>query len=805
MDIISIHVPGIPLPEINFTLTFRPYLNYINEQITATKSVVYRQFLESIAAIISDNPELQSPINDLTVLDQYKELIELIKITHLSQVKSDGLLYTLGLPSFEKNAINYFGFSEEFKIFFRGKGKKLDLKADLVNDEFQRNIYKDILRKVYGISNLKSSTEVMMHMVDDSTAAKKFYKIIRRHQFVTISAKSTLPELQQEWIDYAIGVIGSHNDLKNPMPFREYKMEGFFIFSIIPDTEEMALTALSESITQIHVNEERNTFQKMRQATISLVGNEQIEVGFLPFLKVNGQYVYHDIFTSISLLFARLKGHFSQDELTQIFNEMVNKSCTTCDNVMASLNNEAYQLDSECGAQKHLKSILYNEGLSSLKFVPVWHKNELLGIVELGSKDPEAINAAVLRKLEMALPYYREYFMYKANEFSEYMKSFIMQRYTAIQDSVSWKFNEEVWNTLKDITNDRASIITPAVKFENLYPFYAAIDFRNSSLKQIEAIHADYKAQLKFLAQLLKENGLTEKDETVYDFISQIRYWQHKINESIPIDEEADLRYFLEVTSLHMVKQLAEDNKIEAAVARSYDRAVSTKDGVFHLFHNKYEESLQQLNAILKEHLYKAEQDLQDMVPHYFEKFQTDGLEYSLYAGKSIRPSVPFPANAQETIINWQMDSMVEMAFAANKNKHKLTVPLETTQLILVHENKVDISYRIDERHFDVEGSYSIRYEVIKKRIDKVRLQNSAERLTQPGTIAIVYTHRNSINTYLDKINELTASGNILPGVEYLDLEQLQGIGKLKAIRVKLNFDKNNTIQVSDTVMALKN
>lgn len=805
MDVISIPVPGLPLPEINFTLTFRPYLQYIEEQILATKSTVYKHFLQSIATLIKEHQELLQPISDLTVLSKYQELIELIKITHLSQVKSDGFLYALGLPAFQNNKVNFFGFSDQFKVFFEQKGKNLLLKSNLVNEEFQRNIYRDILKKAYGLQDLEASTEVMMHMVDDSTVAHEFYKIIRRHQFVDISTKESLPDLQQEWVDYAIGIIPSYKELKNAIPFSEFKMEGFFIFSIIPDTEEMSLHALSESITQIHVNEERNTFQKMKQATISLVGNEQIEVGFLPFLKVNGSYVYHDVFTSISLVFGRLKSHFNQQELNQIFTEMVDKSCSACDNVLASMNNEVYQLDDNCKEQKHLKAILENEGLNSLKFIPVWHKNELLGIVELGSKDSEAINISVLRKLESAMPYFREYFMYKANEFSEYLKSFIMQRYTAIQDSVSWKFNEEVWNTLKTITNDKSAIPTPAVKFENLYPFYGAIDFRNSSQKQIEAIHADYKAQLNFLDGLMKDNGLTESNELIGDFVAHIKYWCNKLNDSIHIDEEADLRHFLEVESLNVVKQLGQDHLIEASVAHSYDIAVSTKDGVFHLFHNKYEESLQFLNTILKENLYQAEQDLQKLVPHYFEKFQTDGLEYSLYAGKSIRPLEVFPENAQETIINWQMDTMVAMALEANKQKHKLTVPLETTQLILVHENKVDISYRIDERHFDVEGSYSIRYEVVKKRIDKVHLLNSAERLTQPGTIAIVYSHKNSLNAYLNKINELTNNGNLMPGVEYLDLEQLQGIGKLKAIRVKINFEKNNPEISANTLMAVKN
>ena len=782
--------PDFQIPEIKFDLTFRPYLNYLTGQIAGTKSNVYKTFLESVASIIAENIVLQNPIDDLSVLSNFQELIELIKITHLSQVKSDGSLYSLGMPDFKKCKIDYFGYSDEFRTFFQDKGKHLVLKPDLAQEEFQRNFYKDILRKVYKVKDLDERMEVMMHLVDESTTARQYHKVVRRHQFVEIRVKEELPALQQEWIDYALGVISSHDKLKTPMPFQAFTLEGFLIFSIIEDTEEMALATLNESITQIHITDERTTFQKIRRATISLVGNNQIKVGFLPFLKVNGLYVYHDIFTTISLVFGKLKAHFNQGELDLIFRNMVNRSSASCNNVMASLNNEMYQFDDDCDEQIHFKSILSKEGLNSLIFIPVWHKNELLGVVELGSEDPESINPVVLRRLETALPYYREYFMHKANSFSDYMKSFIMQRYTAIQDSVSWKFNEQVWHTLKDIKSDRNTLATPAVIFEDLLPFYGAIDFRNSTLKQFEAIHADYKAQLEFLEQLPVQNDLTAEDETVANFTQKIVYWRNRIKENVPIDEEADLRHFLEKESLNTVKQLAKNNQLDESIAENYDVAVSTKDGAFHLFHNKYEESLQQLNSILKELLYRAEEDLQKRVPHYFEKFQTDGLEYNLYAGKSIRPLVEFPMNAQETIISWQMDIMLEMALAAYNNKHRLTVPLETTQLILVHENKVDISYRIDERHFDVQGSYSIRYEVVKKRIDKVHLYNSTERLTQPGTIAIVYTHANSISTYLKKIDDLIEREYLLPGVAYLDLEQLQGIGNLKAIRVKINFGK---------------
>jgi hypothetical protein len=67
---------------------------------------------------------------------------------------------------------------------------------------------------------------------------------------------------------------------------------------------------------------------------------------------------------------------------------------------------------------------------------------------------------------------------------------------------------------------------------------------------------------------------------------------------------------------------------------------------------------------------------------------------------------------------------------------------LYITQLIFINAEPIDIAFRNDEKRFDVDGAYNIRYQVIKKRIDKVRLKNSEERLTQPGKIALVYFNK---------------------------------------------------------------
>ncbi|MCK7559308.1 hypothetical protein MKQ70_31820 [Chitinophaga sedimenti] len=118
-----------------------------------------------------------------------------------------------------------------------------------------------------------------------------------------------------------------------------------------------------------------------------------------------------------------------------------------------------------------------------------------------------------------------------------------------------------------------------------------------------------------------------------------------------------------------------------------------------------------------------------------------------------------------------------------------LKVPLQTTQLILVHSNPIEISFRKDERRFDVEGAYNIRYEIMKKRIDKVRIRETKQRLTQPGTIALVYSYAREAEEYRKYIEFLQNKNILKPGIEMLELEELQGISGLKAMRVEINFD----------------
>jgi hypothetical protein len=175
--------------------------------------------------------------------------------------------------------------------------------------------------------------------------------------------------------------------------------------------------------------------------------------------------------------------------------------------------------------------------------------------------------------------------------------------------------------------------------------------------------------------------------------------------------------------------------------------------------------------------------------PFYFEKFRTDGIEYDIYVGQSISPDTPFDILYLKNLRLWQVASMAAIAKITHLLKPQLTKHLETTQLIFSNSHTIDICFRNDERRFDVEGAYNIRYQIIKKRIDKVCLKGTNQRLTQAGKIAVIYYSSRDADEYIKYIQYLQEQGTLMNDLEEVELEELQGVKGLKALRVGVEVE----------------
>jgi hypothetical protein len=173
-------------------------------------------------------------------------------------------------------------------------------------------------------------------------------------------------------------------------------------------------------------------------------------------------------------------------------------------------------------------------------------------------------------------------------------------------------------------------------------------------------------------------------------------------------------------------------------------------------------------------------------------------VEFNIYVGQALSPHKPFSDIYVRNLKLWQLTFLTKAARLTHLLEKRLPLLLQTTQLILAHSIPLSISFRRKERKFDVDGAYNIRYEIIKKRIDKVHLRDSEERLTQPGKIAIVYSQQKELLEYLEYIEFLQGEKLLGENLEHLELEDTQGISGLKAVRVDVLFEQDQPVLPKD-------
>jgi hypothetical protein len=161
-----------------------------------------------------------------------------------------------------------------------------------------------------------------------------------------------------------------------------------------------------------------------------------------------------------------------------------------------------------------------------------------------------------------------------------------------------------------------------------------------------------------------------------------------------------------------------------------------------------------------------------------------------MFIGQALAPHKPFDRVYLSNLRLWQLQSMANICQTMQDMQAKMPKVLEVTLLIYVNSDPIDIHFRNDEKRFDVEGGYNVRYQMIKKRIDKVHIRDTNERLTQPDKIALVYTNKQDAREYISHIRYLQEQNILNDDLEELELEELQGVSGLKALRVGVSLKK---------------
>jgi hypothetical protein len=436
---------------------------------------------------------------------------------------------------------------------------------------------------------------------------------------------------------------------------------------------------------------------------------------------------------------------------------------------------------------------------------PLLYQDRVIGTLELGSPTPGDLDATHLPKLHQILPLFSMAVQRSMEELNSRIQSFIKEKCTAIHPVVEWRFRKAVLKGIEqhsEDSDDRSVELEPIV-FERIYPLYALSDIRGSSTQRSLAIQADLLTQLQLARDVIRWAHDAKPLPGLHELLYRVDKHAAKIQTHLHSGDEVSIIAFLRNNVEGLFDHLQTFSPGVRERVEAYRAALDPRIGTVYDRRRLFEESVTRIADGISSYLELEEQTAQTIFPHYFEKQKTDGVDHQIYVGASLLEDGRFDPLYLKSLRLWQLMVTCGVALRVNRLKEKLPVPLEVTHLVLVQHAPLSIRFRFDEKRFDVDGAYDIRYEIVKKRIDKALIRGSDERITQPGKIAIIYSHSAEANEYRAYIDYLTSLGYFTGEVEDVELDELQGVHGLRALRVTIDL-RNPRIDRRITVADLQ-
>ncbi|MFT3679856.1 MAG: hypothetical protein QM791_06265 [Ferruginibacter sp.] len=758
-------------------LCLKKFVDFLEDKVQHDKSIRVK-FYSFVLDRIKQFPELLTGV-PVEKAQEYDEILELVSCIVLPLVADENETLT-GLISGIRPEVFYY--TEAFSDLFEGSNEKyrpqtwMDEATAL--KKLKQMQYDFILQKIFR-RHLPDRFEMVHSFFNEHTGLYKYYRVNVDSRFLEVKFKPGIQAGCNTDIDNCFECEDSITEIEKLFPLDNFIATGFCIVSLVDITEQYATEQLSKVIINIDKENAEQDFIHIRRLLQTIIGSSEYQFGIMPFFTINNRaaLLYENYPYSI-LVKASADAGVPKKIFSRYINHYISKP-----GWIEYTNGEG---DKSQLAPK-LQQALDKAGVHFYGLAPIYFNDTLVGILEAGAPaNVRPFSDIQFSKLVPVMPYISQLLKLSIEKFNVSIDRIVKDRFTVIQPSVQWRFNEAAWHYFRSHDVEHKNTPFEKIFFKDVYPLYGAVDIRNSTIERNKALREDLEQHLTLLIGLLQKlenNGYAEKTG---EYIKACQSWLKRMEVYVSVEEEMNLNSFLfgEVhTFLNSLRDIPHD--IEAML-KEYYTAIDEETGITFRRRRQLENSMQLINSVTAKYFELFKDELQTHYPCYFEKFRTDGIEYDIYVGQSIAPNVPFSMDHLHKLRSLQLQSMAAVAKLSASLYPTLEYPLQTTQLIFVNTRSIDISFRDDERRFDVEGTYNIRYHIIKKRIDKVHVLNTDERLTQPGKIAVIYFNERDAEEFVGYIKELQQQNILKDDMERLELQELQGVQGLKALRVSV-------------------
>ncbi|RKO70578.1 GAF domain-containing protein [Sphingobacterium puteale] len=775
-------------------------------QLTKGKSIIYKlekklhfepffRYLESFteSGISSDDmiplfaleriKEIESVSGKLCKhnLSAYKDILQLIYSLSVSLIDTDPKRYwALATPLAEET---FYG-TDAFFDLWKNRLEEQDIPGQMQDGKTLSNqeklIYALILERLYGLPAKENNT-IVYHHLNEKGEIIDYYDLTIDFKFVDIKQKKELPQFDLRNLSKNTNDASLFNwdHVINAIKLEDFELSGFTILTVKKSSLEHTINRIQSILLDLATYNYHLFLSDVEKIITPILKSTDTIFSLFPLFQLNGLPFFDYSITNKSILISEAHASNSYTNINPQVANYLKHPHLIFYNTLDAIKNTTSIFDERIKAS----------GVKTYLCIPLIHNHALSGIMEVYSHRLDQLDNETIQSLRALVPLLSQLSYDITAEFKKRIDEIIINRFTTIQPAVQWKFNHIAAQYIQELENDEQNAHIKPVIFEEVYPLYGAIDVKDSTVIRNASILKDFGFKVKQLALLIDELSRDGKHQLIIDFSKRVDQITLSLDQ-ISFDESmVKIIEFFRKDVQPFIEAARREFSTKHAIIEHYAKHFFTNRETGEFYRNEFETSLWKINQIISKELNHFNSFIQGNYPSYFQKFRTDGIEYDIYIGESITPQQTFSKEFINIFRRQQIISMARIALKAHHAKQDLPIPLETTQLIFINPHSIDISFREDERRFDVEGSLNIRYEIIKKRIDKIRVKRTKERLTQVNKIAIVYLSDEVLEDLNLSIQAIYDMGIIESTIEHLKLEDVQGIVGLKAIRLTVNLN----------------
>jgi len=758
--------PTSPFFESHFSLL--PLVDYWRT-VASNEQAPLAALAEELLQRYDATPALQGRINDVGVLKEHTDLIDAMMTAvfpHGLRERTKAAIYVpldmrpaYATPSFER-------FFESSTLLGH-----TNFDPQMMEQARTMRAYHTILSEVYGV-------ETTFHMPllfttrDTRTNLDSYYRVNIDPSFCATITNGPPPELSEGTIRRLTSAPLNVSLWQEHLPPERFTLEGFIVLTAINVTDQQVLSMLRHDLLQKdamatpqridHLQNRLRTLIQCPELRLGLISLERNEVNAIHRARAVGRSLLLDAGCAPDC------PHRHESSYAHLFETM--------EPVVVS---DLEQSTHDTGYEAYLRT----KGFRSLLLAPLVYEDRPIGVLEVASPAQGVLNELSTLKLQEVIALFATALQRTLDEQEDRLQAVIKRQYTALHPVVEWRFREAARSYVEQQAEGSRPKLD-AIVFRGVYPLYGLTDVRGSSEHRNDAIRDDLLEQLGLALSVIVEASIHRPLPAIDEIGYRVERYVEELQTELNSEHEITVLDFLRRDVEPLFDHLAVFNPGVRRRIDAYWDALDADLGILYRHRRDFDESIQRINDTIGAYLDEQQETAQAMFPHYFEKYKTDGVDYNIYIGDALVESDGFDPLYLRNLRLWQLMAHCGIAWELDRLRPSLAIPLATTHLILVQHLPLSIRFRLEEKKFDVDGAYNIRYEIVKKRIDKAVVRGTGERLTQPGKIAIVYSQPREVKEYRRYVEYLQAAGYLTDEVEDLELQDLQGAHGLKALRV---------------------